>query len=1530
MKLLKRIFIILMILTSILLIKPISKVEAESESTGSVGLQYTLNSGGASYAVTGIGTCTDTNVVIPNEYNGLPVTSIEANAFKHCKDIITVEIPENIVEIGDDAFYSCLKLKDLIIEGNNNSMTIGSYAFYYCRVLNNVYFKGTVEEWCKISFKDSYSNPMNYTSNFYMLNEKGEYKKVTKLEIPSTVTSIGNYQFAGLYDLREVIIPNTVTSIGDSAFAGCYSLTSIEIPESITKISDYAFSSCYIYNLVNNSNLGISIGSSNYGNIAHYTIKLTNKDGSVKQKNGVMEYIEKDGFVFIKEKEVYKLINYVGSEETVTLPLDINGNKYTIFQMRGVKNLIIPEGFTEINDYAFYDCSTLESVKIPTSVTRIGNYAFNGCKNLTELFIPNSVENLGSSAFSYCNNLNKVIFEENSKITYFSDRLFEGSKNLIEISIPKGVTDIYGLYSYCFSTCFGLESIEIPSSVKYIGGQAFNYCVSLTNVYYQGTIEDWCNIYFDSGMFSTPMQWATHFYMLDENNDYYEVTEIFIPDTINRIKNCQFYGFTNLEKIYIPKSVTYIGDDALYFGSNSTIYCESSSKPSEWSTNWNRRNYPVVWNSCMHRSCEWIVESEQSCTEAGYKYKKCSICNLIVEENNAPALGHNYNENNKCTNCGDVKISEGLEYRYDKETNTYSVKGIGTCTDSVIVIPSVYNELPVTEIFECAFMNMTNIKKVILPETITHISLWAFDNCQGLESIVLPKSLENISDSAFRDCLNLKNVYYNGTIEDWCNIVLEDTPMNNGEFFYMLNEEGEYYEVTEIVIPDGITSIGLNQFYSFDNITKVTIPNGVTDIKINAFAKCKNLISVNVPNSVTYLGDYAFSECTSLKNIDLPNSIKSMGANVFSLSTSLEQIEIPTGLEKITMGTFAGCTSLTSVVIPDNIYKIGTAAFSGCTGLTNVEISGKTEEIEDSVFLQCTSLAKIVIPFSVRIIGRYAFSECENLTIYCEAKSKLVGWDEKWNASNCPVVWSYCLHNLSDWTIDLEPTCALVGHKYKTCTKCNNVVEEAEIEKVDHNFDELNKCEVCGDYKEHVGLNYTINASSDGYILTSLGTCTDTVINIPSMYNGLPVVEIGNNAFEYSSVTLINIPNSVVKIGDYVFHASKNLEQVLVDTENEYYVSVDGILFDKAITELIVYPAKKTGSEYNIPNTVTNIKDSAFAYNGQLTKITIPESVKTITDYAFYRCILLIEIIIPNSVESIGSNAFGECQNLEKITFKENSKITEIADWSFYNCKKLTSFEIPENVTKIGVNAFGNCSSLIEIIIVIKITIIKNNAFSNCKNLKILCEAEMQPSGFESNWNKSGCETVWGYCEHIISDWIIDKKATCKEQGHKYQECTKCHDVLNEEKISILDHTYDQYVVADKYLASKADCLNKAKYYFSCVCGEKGTTTFNYGELGEHNYVDRKCTVCNIDEYTLGDVDNNGNISTSDVTYLLYHLMFGEAMYPVNQPVDYNNDGLTNTNDVIYLLYHIMFGETQYPLYLPKTNSFEIKDEEEE
>jgi hypothetical protein len=478
------------------------------------GLEYTISNDGKYYTVKGIGTTTDTNIVIASEYNNLPVTYIDSSAFKNCSKLTSVTIPDSVTSIGYDAFEDCSSLTSVTI--GNGVTSIGSYAFYECGSLSSVYYSGDVAGWCNIAFSGYNSNPLSYAHNLYINNQL-----VTDLVIPDSVISIGNYAFYNCSSLTSVTIGNSVTSIGILAFLCCSSLTNITIPDSVTSIGGGAFEGCssltsvyyagdvvgwcniafsdawtnplyYAHNLyINNelvTDLVIPDGVTSIGNYAFYNCsRLT----SVTIPDSVTSIGSSAFYGCSGLTSVYYTGDVAGwcNIAFSSNPLFYAQNLYINNQLV-TGDLVIPDSVTSIGNYAFYNCSRLTSVTIPDSVTSIGSSAFYGCSSLTSITIPDSVKSIDWYAFYNCSSLTSVTIPDN--VTSIGYRAFYGCKSLTSITIPDNVTSI--------------------------GYQAFYNCSSLKIVYYKGTAEEWAKISIDENF-------SGNKYLTSATRYYYSETE---------------------------------------------------------------------------------------------------------------------------------------------------------------------------------------------------------------------------------------------------------------------------------------------------------------------------------------------------------------------------------------------------------------------------------------------------------------------------------------------------------------------------------------------------------------------------------------------------------------------------------------------------------------------------------------------------------------------------------------------------------------------------------------------------------------------------------------------------------------------------------------------------------------------------------------------------------------------------------------------------------------------------------------------
>lgn len=355
-----------------------------------------------------------------------------------------------------------------------------------------------------------------------------------------------------------------------------------------------------------------------------------------------------------------------------------------------------------------------------------------------------------------------------------------------------------------------------------------------------------------------------------------------------------------------------------------------------------------------------------------------------------------------------------------------------------------------------------SLTSITIPNSVTSIGTDAFDYCKNLSSVNMGSGVTSIGDGAFSNCSGLEDVYIID-IDAWCRIAFESadaTPMCYAKNLYLngkpvtsvavpqdvtaLNYTFRgFKDLTQVTLPDSLTSIGDYAFYSCSSLVSISIPDGVTEIGNSAFCGCSKLINASVGGGVTVIDKYAFDSCSSLVRIAIPDSVTSIGGWAFSGCSSLASITIGSGVASIGSQAFWGCSSLTdvyltdmdawcqitfnnnkyshsstpmcyakniylkgkaiasvtmplditavqddtfygfrdlvTVTIPDGVTGIGERAFYGCGSLTGITIPDSVTSIGGSAFSGCSSLASITIPDSVTSIGADAFEKCTSM-----------------------------------------------------------------------------------------------------------------------------------------------------------------------------------------------------------------------------------------------------------------------------------------------------------------------------------------------------------------------------------------------------------------------------------------------------------------------------------------------------------------------------------------------------------------------
>ncbi len=305
-----------------------------------------------------------------------------------------------------------------------------------------------------------------------------------------------------------------------------------------------------------------------------------------------------------------------------------------------------------------------------------------------------------------------------------------------------------------------------------------------------------------------------------------------------------------------------------------------------------------------------------------------------------------------------VHPAQSLAFNLSNDGTYYIVTGIGTWTDSSLVIPDTYKGLPVTSIDNSAFDGCTSLTSVTIPDSITSIGSQAFWGCSSLTSVTIGKGVTSIGSDAFFSRDNNLEVYISD-IGAWLNISCGNAASRPNYYGRLHILDENKIEITELIIPDIVTYIDRYAFYNCTSLTSITIPSSVTSIRDSAFWGCTSLTSVTTGENVTNIGNYAFYNCSWLNNIELSDKVKSINQYAFWNCASLTSIKIPESVTSIGYSAFEECSSLTSITIPNSVTSIRDNAFRGCASLTSVTIGKGVTSISSNTFSRCNKLKSI-------------------------------------------------------------------------------------------------------------------------------------------------------------------------------------------------------------------------------------------------------------------------------------------------------------------------------------------------------------------------------------------------------------------------------------------------------------------------------------------------------------------------------------------------------------------------------------------
>lgn len=1250
-----------------------------------------------------------------------------------------VEIPSSILSIADHAFDSFDTPKDPALRKYNpvtkitflGGVNIGDYAFNKSRNLNEVVFAATTDVASftigKYAFYDSNLVALTFEENGSWTTTGEEDRFVATSSC--NITEIGDYAFADT-NVAEVKLPNCLKELGAHAFDSS-SVATIDLSDvsSELEFGDYAFANC---RALVTCELTKNVGTMNF-NLVFYNCKKYKPQVSADNPN-----YQRDNDGVLYNKTWTTVLFFPDSFEGVyTLPDTVTTIAGAVFMGKSnMHTITITPNVTTIGDSAFEDCSNLTSVtfaKDGENGLTIGAKAFFNCTSLTEIELPARTVSIGEQAFSYYG-------------------VGAESRVLAKVTLNEGLETI-GARAFQYTDV--LNGINIPSTVTSIGDSAFNGSGIQTLTFAAGGTED--------------LTLGTYVFYMCNN-----IVNVVLPERLVNIPNSTFKYDKALKSVTIPTTVTNVDFNNRAIGRSAFEDCENLSEVIFTLGG----TEPLSFGASAFKGCNSLTvlslpnrisspNGNYDVFEFGSGYKGGG--DFDTANANAPLWENNTVITRDFCFITDINVEEG-----GSEFSSY--KGVLYNADKSVLVWCPYGKTGEVEVAKeattfrpSAFYNCHNVTSVVFEEGGSEPFYMAdaakqsaygdtvFFGCTKLTSIAFPARLTKIGNYAL---INETSTGYGTpltsvTFDDGCNLV------SIGEYAF----QGQLF--TELVLPDGVETVGVNVFKGATKLTSITLSKEIDAASVvNIAASATNLTSMIVPDDSATISVETDStgknrifynkDKTEIMYVDknftsdlytIPASVTKIGAGAFMNRKNVKGIVFATSADaqSLTIGdnAFNG-SGITAIELPARISSLGTYVFANCTSLTTVTFADgySYSAMPDYMFQGCNKLTSIAIPGEVVSIGRAAFNNASVMTTVefaltadgLASKLQSIGADAFNNCSKLATI-KYALKedesgsvvyadgNTLPYTLTaLGATGTYFSGPFYNCTSLTSIILPDELTAITGNSSNKGMFQGCTNLKSVKLPSQLTEIKQSAFKDSGI-----TALDFSSYANGSLTIYEG--AFSGAkSLTALDL----TKVGTlYLYQTFDGCEKL-----NSLTISNDIQLYGKSGSDSTYYYAgfgKKSVKEITIDQ---DILPSMFKGNTNLTKVTLGENVTIISDSAFEGCTNLTTVDTRNvGTLDIGASAFSGASKLNSF---DMSKVVSLGKKAFYNCKKLTTIdalsdtitEVPEsafestaltslnlgNITTLGMKAFKG-TKITSVTIPATVTSISSSVFEGCTSL---------------------------------------------------------------------------------------------------------------------------------------------------------------------------------------------------------------------
>lgn len=1040
------------------------------------------------------------------------------------------------------------------------------------------------------------------------------------------------------------------------------------------------------------------------GNTLKYYYENAESDASFYGITGFAADEAKAGHIIIAD-EVTDAKGNTHSVTAVRSSLDISDKERLKSVVFG-KNIKMIEG-EDGSSGAFYNCTNLESVTLNANLEQLGGGMFRYCPKLTSvnledtkvtkiprycfyqsgltaINIPATITEIGYYAFRYCDSLVTITVDAAAIPEYCFEPYSSDKSKLTTINIGKNVKSI-GNYAfrnqihvtslnidpevsgltigtYAFYNLDALTTLTLPEGITSIGNNAFYNCDGLETITVPASVTTFGTNVFNqcSALKTATFAEGSPLTEIPEYTFYYcqQLETVTLPTGITTLGNYAFYYCSSLTELILGEAFTTIGSSAVYNLSS----LQKVVLPGV--------NYPFTYNPSFPSSVTIFVHPDMVETYKTNRYTSSyhivpigSTTSFDVTTTDTQGLNSVVGDEN-AQNAMELKVTgplTGTDINYIHAnmpylelldlTDAYIVEGTANnkynkfSNSTTPTSTSTSYQTKANVIGQYMFYNMPKLKRLLLPSGATTIEQYAiagYSSYSNLTEVVMPTALTSIGNYAFDNSRKL----------------------------------------AKADIPATVTSIGSYAFNNCNALKTAVIPDGVTKIEQYTFASCSSMTSVALPTALQSIGSYAFSGCQKLATaIEIPATCTSVGTYAFQNCYAIPSITFNEGLTTIGNYAFQNCQKVETVTLPASLTSLGSNAFNSCKSLQSFIFPANIKQVPNSVLSSCKALEEVTLAEGTTQIGSSAFYDCSKLATV----NNLV-------QATLTEIGGSAFYNTGLTALDLSGCTALTtvgGGAFRNCRALVTAVLPNTVTSLGGSI--FSSCSVL----QSVNVPTAISTVPDSY-------CSDcTSLTSVAMHDGIR--KIGSSAFSgCQALETIDLNDEITRIESSAFYNCKKLQLTQLPSKLEY---IGSYTFEYA---------ESLAGPLTLPTGLKTLDYCAFSYSG-LTGVVIPAGITSFSSSVFYGCKSLASVTLPADMTELPDNTFQECESLTTIALP--AAMTTIGSSAFYNSGLTTIDLSTANITAIGGSAFAY-SKLTELILPKSVKAVGSGLAAGCTNLK--------------------------------------------------------------------------------------------------------------------------------------------------------------------------------------------------------------------